>query len=210
MTIAEIKNCPVGNWYEFTGTITKIGEIKQRIGSDQSNRPGQPYIVQKLTVTDNTSSIGMWAEVTQVFVMSTRVKGSGLLSEYLGKAFMSYAKVEPASPMVGAAYTAPPQALPTTPTTTLPGPESLRQPPTGAMNDMERDAKTTARCAIMTAKDLVVAGKIELESMYIVTDEIQRYLRTGNHPLMETKDGSIDPAPVEDVDVPPADDDIPF
>jgi len=86
MTIAEIKQLQaVDGWIDFSGQITKVGELKTRTKANKN--------MQKLKIRDNTDEIGVWVYATQQFLPSQTISANGMLKEYQGIRYIDYAKL---------------------------------------------------------------------------------------------------------------------
>ncbi len=197
MTISEIKQLQaVDDWIDFSGQITKVGELKPRTKANKN--------MQKLKIADQTGDIGAWVYATQQFLPGQTISANGMLKEYQGVRYIDYAKLKNSQPYQGGQWT-PPQGQQAPQQT----PRQAPQQATPAPNLPQQDYKAKERTSIERQAAFKAAceycGRIGIDKEALI--EITR----AGHYFIETGRSSYDiPQPDPEIVESPSGDDIPF
>jgi hypothetical protein len=179
MNIQNIKELEtVEGWVEFVAIIQECKEIKGRVKSNLSKSPGEAYNVQKLSVSDITGQIGIWAIINQTFqfLPGQQVKVNGMVKEYQGKRYLDFCRMTLM------------QEVQSTPQNS---PQMPQNPPQGtnayqdaqqAINQPKDDYQVIRSYAVNAAILLASRDKILMTEIYNKSDEIINYIIHKRHP----------------------------
>jgi len=92
MTIQSIRTQQLEKWYEISGTIKEVKELKQR-GKDQR-------LMHKFVLEDATGEITVWSDTinNQPYRQGGQFSGRGLLTKYNEYIYMDWAKPQQTAP----------------------------------------------------------------------------------------------------------------
>lgn len=189
MTIAELKQLQaVDGWIDFSGQITKVGELKARTKANKN--------MQKLKIRDETDEIGVWVYATQQFLPGQTISANGMLKEYQNVRYIDYAKLkdgQQTSPQNQ--QQAPQQAAPVSTTSYQAPPQPQVDYKAKERLSIERQAAFKAACEF--------AGRQGLSNVELIK------IAKAGHYFIETGN-SIYGIPEPDPSITESEDDIPF
>lgn len=204
MTIAELKQLQaVDGWIDFTATITKLGDIKQRTKSAMSKSPGEIYYVKKLNVADATDRIGVWAYWTQgvQFPIGQPMSVHGMLKEFTNEKRITTRYIDYADVKIAENTPQSSQGSQTKPASTRTAPNHKGEPQ--GLEKVEGMVRHGLLCAYIQS-----AAKGDCNAIYKQVLEDTKFVMQGKHYFAPKPDPSI----VGDNEPPPENDDsqIPF